>query len=88
MLGMTAAFRRLCVETFLSENNLQKACQPPSGGCVLKQAGYVYFQRLTVQPPSGGCVLKHAVIKHLDGKRAQPPSGGCVLKLFWQKYSI
>ena len=32
--------------------------QPPSGGCVLKQAGAITTDKLGAQPPSGGCVLK------------------------------
>ena len=32
--------------------------QPPSGGCVLKQAAILYDGRSNLQPPSGGCVLK------------------------------
>ena len=32
--------------------------QPPSGGCVLKQAVKVERAVQAVQPPSGGCVLK------------------------------
>ena len=31
-----AAFRRLCVETFVNVNVSVSICQPPSGGCVLK----------------------------------------------------
>ena len=32
--------------------------QPPSGGCVLKQANKKALPYLRYQPPSGGCVLK------------------------------
>ena len=32
--------------------------QPPSGGCVLKQAGVISAEEVRGQPPSGGCVLK------------------------------
>ena len=32
--------------------------QPPSGGCVLKQASQRVLLVLRGQPPSGGCVLK------------------------------
>ena len=32
--------------------------QPPSGGCVLKQAVKVERAVQAVQPPSGSCVLK------------------------------
>ena len=31
-----AAFRRLCVETFVKGNLIMTMTQPPSGGCVLK----------------------------------------------------
>ena len=34
--------------------------QPPSGGCVLKQARQIKFRSVIEQPPSGGCVLKQA----------------------------
>ena len=32
-----AAFRRLCVETFVSHDFYSSSTQPPSGGCVLKR---------------------------------------------------
>ena len=32
-----AAFRRLCVETYVGKGKFKKVPQPPSGGCVLKQ---------------------------------------------------
>ena len=32
--------------------------QPPSGGCVLKQAVSIKERLKRIQPPSGGCVLK------------------------------
>ena len=76
-----AAFGRLCVETFASENRSDVSAQPPSGGCVLKQiiTGVQALSRN--QPPSGGCVLKQG---YRNGDRKpyghQPPSGGCVLK--------
>ena len=35
-----------------------KGSQPPSGGCVLKQAFASNAKRYGIQPPSGGCVLK------------------------------
>ena len=53
-----AAFRRLCVETLNVAKGLHRQCQPPSGGCVLKQyhgedAGDRYspaaFRRLRVE---------------------------------------
>ena len=34
--GVTAAFRRLCVETEVINQALTDFLQPPSGGCVLK----------------------------------------------------
>ena len=36
----------------------RSADQPPSGGCVLKQAATYGQRRGCTQPPSGGCVLK------------------------------
>ena len=33
-------------------------CQPPLGGCVLKQAPRINGGQLDIQPPLGGCVLK------------------------------
>ena len=32
-----AAFGRLCVETGMTVTEIGLVCQPPSGGCVLKQ---------------------------------------------------
>ena len=55
--------------------------QPPSGGCVLKQAQSELFVDIEDQPPSGGCVLKPIRAKSLPTCVDQPPSGGCVLKL-------
>ncbi|RKV80842.1 MAG: hypothetical protein D8H97_13120, partial [Neisseria sp.] len=56
----SAAFRRLCVETGVTTTTQRLYCQPPSGGCVLKQACFVLPDELYyTQPPSGGCVLKH-----------------------------
>ena len=55
-------------------------CQPPSGGCVLKQHKYNYHQLAGCQPPSGGCVLKPVIAMPVMAVTAQPPSGGCVLK--------
>ena len=38
------------------------SAQPPSGGCVLKQASGLADETLQdVQPPSGGCVLKQYI---------------------------
>ena len=37
---------------------LYKDCQPPSGGCVLKQCLGCGGLGIDSQPPSGGCVLK------------------------------
>ena len=76
-----AAFGRLRVETCLTVRRYAAIhCQPPSGGCVLKQANFLGKMPENSQPPSGGCVLKP---KHRMGGsklRHQPPSGGCVLK--------
>gem|GEM_PF-5017419 len=36
--------------------------QPPSGGCVLKQARNYTTTPKTEQPPSGGCALKQNLI--------------------------
>ena len=56
-----------------------RVCQPPSGGCVLKQIKRRQVVGLAVQPPSGGCVLKRQVYHRQRPKLSQPPSGGCVL---------
>ncbi len=54
-----AAFGRLCVETKHINNILHSdPSQPPSGGCVLKQAARNDNPYNETQPPSGGCVLK------------------------------
>ena len=37
-IGPPAAFGRLCVETSQTPSRSPLACQPPSGGCVLKLA--------------------------------------------------
>jgi len=75
-----AAFRRLCVETLYKANGKSARFQPPSGGCVLKQAWTEFYKLSCLQPPSGGCVLKlPKLILRLHGG-FQPPSGGCVLK--------
>ena len=55
-------------------------CQPPSGGCVLKQNIQLGQQGGRIQPPSGGCVLKHGGLYEYSHGCDQPPSGGCVLK--------
>ena len=39
-LALPAAFRRLCVETCYGYGCYRVYCQPPSGGCVLKQCEY------------------------------------------------
>ena len=44
-----AAFRRLCVETRKADAQRGYLRQPPSGGCVLKQAAFL-FGRETLQP--------------------------------------
>ena len=53
-----AAFGRLCVETAISDQFFITSNQPPSGGCVLKQAETEWYDQSKIQPPSGGCVLK------------------------------
>ena len=53
-----AAFGRLCVETSSRMANITALFQPPSGGCVLKQALGAEYKISLDQPPSGGCVLK------------------------------
>ena len=56
--------------------------QPPSGGCVLKQALIdAAVAAAVAQPPSGGCVLKRSKATVAHEHSGQPPSGGCVLKL-------
>ncbi len=78
--GASAAFRRLCVETFLYAPAGSFSSQPPSGGCVLKHISKIKrrlpdfsaaFRRLCVETQSACSIAK--------GWR-QPPSGGCVLK--------
>ena len=64
---MSAAFRRLCVETFIDVKSDDLKKQPPSGGCVLKQQMNDYSGQVLSQPPSGGCVLKH-VCKYAQDK--------------------
>ena len=54
----TAAFGRLCVETYLNCKTLLNRFQPPSGGCVLKLHVVSLESLFNKQPPSGGCVLK------------------------------
>ena len=56
-------------------------CQPPSGGCVLKQQFIPRHAPRCRQPPSGGCVLKQYFEDAISLLEIQPPSGGCVLKL-------
>ena len=54
-----AAFRRLCVETEVSQYRRNRLrFQPPLGGCVLKQQKQINHCHLFHQPPLGGCVLK------------------------------
>ena len=54
-----AAFRRLCVETADTVNQVDlRNIQPPSGGCVLKRIEVNRLADIYNQPPSGGCVLK------------------------------
>ena len=78
---LPAAFGRLCVETMTPTMLFCRICQPPSGGCVLKQTIWINTTHACDQPPSGGCVLKHLPKRANGVKRYQPPSGGCVLKL-------
>ena len=63
---LPAAFGRLCVETIPTKYLNQQFFQPPSGGCVLKQAGHSCRCAGKFQPPSGGCVLK---LLHHNGLR-------------------
>ena len=58
---VTAAFRRLCVETLILSDFMRHFSQPPSGGCVLKPLPFDAEIDIEVQPPSGGCVLKPAM---------------------------
>ena len=55
---ISAAFRRLCVETQMPALRFISDSQPPSGGCVLKPCLPPDLRHLSNQPPSGGCVLK------------------------------
>ncbi len=57
-IRLSAAFRRLCVETRKGVVMGRLGCQPPSGGCVLKLFGAARLRFARRQPPSGGCVLK------------------------------
>ena len=57
----TAAFGRLCVETAIGVIANVEHCQPPSGGCVLKQINKTHNHQALMQPPSGGCVLKRSI---------------------------
>ena len=78
-----AAFRRLCVETFLSAVGFGIKIQPPLGGCVLKPYfGYEKARIARAQPPLGGCVLKLKYGYFYYVLTQQPPLGGCVLKPF------
>ena len=56
--GASAAFGRLCVETYAHVCTMRFISQPPSGGCVLKPVLHAETSQPTYQPPSGGCVLK------------------------------
>ena len=60
-----AAFRRLCVETGEVGANWKWKCQPPLGGCVLKQDMHVWlkwpenpaaFRRLCVETINGALI--------------------------------
>ena len=55
-----ATFGWLCVETRHFDHVVNRAGQPPSGGCVLKRICSRSARRYWPQPPSGGCVLKQA----------------------------
>ena len=76
----SAAFGRLCVETWSFFCSFGASAQPPSGGCVLKLAQPSTPTTGVIQPPSGGCVLKLGVFVLPMTASGQPPSGGCVLK--------
>ena len=82
LLNLTAAFRRLCVETIRLKRYHADRRQPPSGGCVLKLGICPKITEIQPQPPSGGCVLKQLLLGLGVTLVSQPPSGGCVLKLF------
>ena len=56
--SLAATFGWLCVETRAQEWSNSSNAQPPSGGCVLKQARHNHYRESQPQPPSGGCVLK------------------------------
>ncbi len=69
--GVSAAFRRLCVETKARTGEVVLKFQPPSGGCVLKPRRSRKESRQSRQPPSGGCVLKP---RHIPPSRQRQPS--------------
>ena len=71
------------------ENNTFKQInfsQPPSGGCVLKQADSLYT-KLHIEPAAFRrlCVETASIFPDVVHPSAQPPSGGCVLKHFVQR---
>ena len=76
---LSAAFGRLCVETFLLQLFAYLSNQPPSGGCVLKlKLGLI---GLTIPTAAFGRLCVETINSTLgEEKRQQPPSGGCVLK--------
>ena len=77
---LSAAFRRLCVETDDANAKALSTHQPPLGGCVLKPLGGDTTHGVVVQPPLGGCVLKLNPETAVLCGHNQPPLGGCVLK--------
>ncbi len=78
---MSAAFGRLCVETFvLRQQRSPVVLQPPSGGCVLKQGKPVKVGRYRKSAAFGRLCVETETGLHLARRLEQPPSGGCVLK--------
>ena len=75
----SAAFGRLCVETFVREGCGCGIDQPPSGGCVLKQLRP--RTGLGIQTAAFGRLCVETTLSALGNPpNGQPPSGGCVLK--------
>ena len=55
----SAAFGRLCVETFQIWGMTRKTLSAAFGRLCVETAVYDYLLNNPTQPPSGGCVLKH-----------------------------
>ena len=77
--SVSAAFRRLCVETFSDGVFRGFVAQPPSGGCVLKPTCYYKIEYVGTAAFRRLCVETRRVLICLSVSQ-QPPSGGCVLK--------